>query len=174
MNYSKLLCVAAALSAAAGEWSKPVEIRHDDALAMTYRAMYDGSNVIVAVKIEPGWHTFSMDNKTRQDAALKGKKSLGVEKPTTIEVAGLGLTGPWRQTEPKDFSKPELRWFSWGFEQSALFAAPAQPNGPGPAIVTVKGQACSDSVCKNVTVTLETPLTGPSPAVSLSGLTALQ
>ena len=79
---------------------------------------------MVRAAIEPGWHTFAMDNKQRAEEKLAGRKSLGIDHPTEITLTGgLEMAGPWYQTPPKDFSKPELRWFSWGFERQALFAA---------------------------------------------------
>lgn len=158
----------------AGDWSAPVEVRNDDQLCVTYRARWDGELLAVHAKLEPGWHTFAMDNKERQDIKLAGKPSLGVEKPTTVRVTG-GLTveGPWMQTNPKDFSKPELRWFSWGFDDEAYFVAKVRKAGTEPAEITIKGQACSGSICKNVTVTVPVSLTAPGDKISLAGLVPL-
>ena len=65
-----------------------------------------------------------MDNKLRAQEKLAGKRSLGIDSPTEIVFAeGLELNGPWYQSVPRDFSKPELRWYSWGFEGQALFVA---------------------------------------------------
>ena len=62
-----------------------------------------------------------MDNRIRAEEKLAGKKSLGIDHPTEIKVSGgLEVEGPWHQTNPKDFSRPELRWFSWGFEFGRL------------------------------------------------------
>lgn len=158
----------------AGDWSAPVEVRNDDQLCVTYRARWDGELLAVQAKLEPGWHTFAMDNKERQDVKLAGKPSLGVEKPTTLQVTGgLAVEGPWMQTAPKDFSKPELRWFSWGFDDEALFVAKARKAGSDPAEVTIKGQACSGSICKNVTVTITLDATGAGDKISSAGLVPL-
>ena len=46
-------------------------------------------------------------------------------------TGGLETAGPWYQSPPKDFSKPELRWFSWGFERQALFAATVHRSASG-------------------------------------------
>jgi hypothetical protein len=134
---------------------KPVQIHHDEQLAMTVRPYWTGDFVVVEVEMQPGWHTFSMDNQRRQDEALQGKPSLGVEKPTTIGVTGaMETVGPWYQTEPKNFSKPELRWFTWGFEGKAQFVARANRKPGELGEVTLRGQACSSSVCKNISVTV--------------------
>jgi hypothetical protein len=130
----------------------------------------------VEVALEPGWHTFALDNQERANEMLKGRKSLGLDQPTSIKVKhGIELTGPWRQTAPKDFSKPELRWYSWGFEGRALFVAAAHTAGGGPATLAIKGQACTDSVCKNVNVEVAVPPSGgqAKPDADLASLVAL-
>ena len=158
----------------AGDWSPPVEVRNDDQLCVTYRARWDGEQLAVQAKLEPGWHTFAMDNKERQDVKLAGKPSLGVEKPTALQVTGgLAVEGSWMQTSPKDFSKPELRWFSWGFEDEALFVAKARKAGSDPIQVTIKGQACSGSICKNVTVTVPLDAAGAGEKINSTGLVPL-
>jgi len=162
---------AALLLLLAGDWSAPAEVRHDETLCLTYRARYTGTHLVVEITPEPGWHTFSMDNKQRQAAALKGRMSLGAEKPTTVSVTGATLAGEWLQTAPEDFSKPDIQWYSYGFSKPALLAAPVKAAN-GKAEITVKGQACSDSVCKNVESTLAVDLTPGAPA-DLSQLTPL-
>jgi hypothetical protein len=169
------LTLAFALAAAA-QWSAPVEVTHDDKPVVRYRAMWDGETVIVRASIEPGWHTFVMDNKQRQQEKLAGKSSLGIEKSTEVVVAdGLTTTGPWRQSPPKDLSKPEIRWYTWGFEREAVFAAKAKRTGAaGPARVEVTGQACYADICKNIDVTLTVPLKPAKPDVNLASLTAVR
>lgn len=164
------------LTLLAGEWSKPVLVEHDDRPAVAYRARWDGTHVLVEVTPEPGWHTFAMDNRQRHEEKLAGKPSLGVEKSTSIAVeGGLAVTGGWRETPPEDFSKPELRIFTFGFSKRALFAAPAKKTGDGPAAVTVKGQACKASVCLNVNVTVEVSVTGAAGAPeNVAGLIAVR
>src|SRR5258708_26007990 len=150
-----IVCAAAAW---AGEWTDAVEVRHDDNLCLSYRARLDGPFVVVQATIEPGWHTFAMDNKLRAEEELAGRKSLGTAHPTEIAVTGGGaVAGPWYQTPPKDFSRAELRWFSWGFERQALFAAKVQPAGAGAVRMAVRGQACTDTICKNIDVTILLP-----------------
>lgn len=142
----------------AADWSKPQEFYDDETLAITYRAMFDGEALIVEAAIEPKWHTFCMDNRRRHNEKLAGRQSLGVEKPTAFEVKGAAVTGPWYQSPPQDFSKPQLLMFTYGFEKQARFAVKAKPEGAGPIQVTVKAQACSASTCKNVDLTLEVPV----------------
>ncbi|MBL8178789.1 MAG: hypothetical protein JNK48_29210 [Bryobacterales bacterium] len=155
----------------AGEWSTPSEVFHDDKRCVSYRARWNGEYVIVEVSVDPGWHTFAMDNKARHEAMLKGKPSLGVEKDTTIAVSGgLAVEGKWLQTNPQDFSKPELRWFTYGFEGKAYFAAKAQKTGAGPAQVHLKAQACAKEICKNIDVTMPVTLAADSVAFDAGSL----
>lgn len=145
----------------AGDWSSPVEVRHDVQKCVSYRARFTGDILVIQATHEPSWHTFAMDNKLRAQEKLAGKRSLGIDGPTEIVLTqGLELAGPWYQSVPKDFSKPELRWYSWGFEGQALFAAKVRYVGAGPASVAVRGQACSDAICKNIDLTISVPLDG--------------
>jgi hypothetical protein len=142
-----------------GDWSSPVEVRHDVQKCVSYRAKLNGDFLLVQATHEPGWHTYAMDNKLRAQEKLAGKRSLGTDGPTEIVFAeGLEMDGSWYQSVPKDFSKPELRWYSWGFEGQALFVAKVRRVGSGPASLAVRGQACSDAICKNIEVTISIPL----------------
>ena len=150
-----IVCAAAAW---AGEWTEAVEVRHDDNLCLSYRARLDGPFLVVMATIEPGWHTFAMDNKLRAEEKLAGKKSLGIDHPTEIALSGgLEAAGPWQQSAPKDFSKPELRWFSWGFERQALFVVKVRRSGAA-ARVAIRGQACTETTCKNIDVATSLPV----------------
>ena len=164
----------APVTAHAAEWSAPVEVFHDDRRCITYRGLWTGEDLVVEAVIEPRWHTFAMDNKKRQAEKLAGKPSLGIEKPTEIKVeSGLEVQGGWRQLPPQDFSKPEIQWYSFGYEQKALFAVKAKPSGAGPAEVRVRAQACSESICKNVDIVITVPVQG-SASLDLSALTPLK
>ena len=157
----------------AGEWSAPVEVRHEDEVAVAYQARMDGPWLVVRAKVGAGWHTFAMDNKKRADEKLAGKAALSVDKPTEIAAIGLEVEGPWYQTEPKDFSHPELRWFSWGFEKEAVFAAKVRKGTIGK--ITVKGQACTETVCKNIDVAVAVPAGGGGAGeIDLKQLTAVK
>jgi hypothetical protein len=162
-----------AAAAWAGEWSAPVEVRHEEDIAIAYQARIDGPYLVVRAKIGPGWHTFCMDNKKRADEKLQGKPALSVDRPTEITPATGKLDGPWYQTPPKDFSHPELRWFSWGFEKEAVFAA--KLSGAPPSRVNIKGQACTETVCKNIDVTVPIPAASAgTPELNLKPLVAVQ
>src|SRR6185436_11527357 len=170
-----MITIAMMMLLAAGAWTDPVEVRHDDNLCLSYRARLDGAYLIVEAKLEPGWHTFAMDNRQRAEEKLAGKKALSIDHPTEIAVSG-GMTaeGPWYQTPPKDFSRPELRWFSWGFERQAQFAAKIRRSGPAATQMAVRGQACTDTICKNIDVTIVLPPAkspaGDSPVINLNNL----
>src|SRR4029077_16527657 len=113
----------------------------------------------VEATLASGWHTFAMDNKKRADEKLQGKQSLGIERPTEITLSdGLEVAGPWYQTAPKDFSKPEIRWYTWGFDDRALFVVKVKSSGGRSAKIGIRGQSCTESTCKNIDVTIPLPL----------------
>jgi hypothetical protein len=156
----RLICFLLAAVAFGGDWSAPADVHHDDRVILSYRAKWEGDYLVVRAAIQPGWHTFVMDNEQRLQEKLKGKPSLGIEKSTAITATGLAVSGGWLQSQPKDFSKPELRWYTWGFEREAIFAAKARKAGTGPAVVELKAQACAADICKNIEVEMSVPLTG--------------
>ena len=152
-----LFCVVT--SALAGDWSGAVEVQHDARRCVAYRARLSGQFLVVEATLEPGWHTFAMDNKQRAEEKLAGRKSLSSDQPTAIRLSdGLELASPWYQTPPADFSKPELRIFTWGFERQAVFVAKVRRTGTGAARLAIRGQACTDVTCKNIDVTVLVPL----------------
>ena len=144
----------------AAGWGAPVEVRVDDEVCATYEAKLAGEELVVRVKLGKGWHTFAMDNALRAAEALKGKKALGMDQPTKVTVGdGLTMTGPWKQTAPADFSKPELRIFTWGYEGEAVFVVPVKRVGEVGKI-GVKAQACTASICKNIDVKVDVGTAG--------------
>ncbi len=155
-------CLALALACipgCAGDWTAPVEVRHEQQTCISYRARLSGDSLAIQVMLAAGWHTFSIDNERRALEKLAGKQNLGVERPTGIKLSGgVELAGPWHQTPPKDFSKPELNWFSYGYETQAMFAAKVRRTGAGPARIAIRGQACTETTCKNVEAVIELPL----------------
>ena len=160
-----MACIfSAALRAGTGpaeNWTRPVEVTYESKRCIAFRARLSGSFLVVEAAPSAGWHTFAMDNAERAAEKLQGKKSLGLDLPTEIIVAnGLEVEGPWYQTPPKDFSQPELRWFSWGFEGLSLFAAKVRRTGPGPAQVAIRGQVCTEEICRRVDVAITIPLAG--------------
>ncbi len=149
----------------AGEWSEAVDVRLEVELCVSYRAKLDGDLLVVEATQAGEWHTYAMDNKLRAEEKLAGKPSLGIDAPTEIELSGgLELAGPWRQSEPTDLSKPEYRWFTWGYSEPALFVAKARRSGDGVARIGIRGQACDATRCKNIDVELSLPLGGAAGA----------
>ena len=145
-------------AARAADWSPALEVRHEETLCLRYQARVDGGYLVVRAAIEPGWHTFAMDNKVRAEEKLAGRKSLGIDQPTEITLTGgLQTAGSWVETAPKDFSHPELRWFSWGFERQALFAARVRRVKASATRIAIRGQACTETTCKNIDVSFELP-----------------
>jgi len=161
-----MVLLAACFQAQPADWTDPVEVQHEFKRCVSYRARLDGDFLVVRATVEPGWHTFAMDNKQRAEEKLAGKPALGIEAPTEIRPSReLELVAPWHQSPPKDLSRPELRWFSWGYEDQALFVAKVRRSGPGPARIAIKGQACTETICKQVDVAISLPL----PAASTNG-----
>ena len=162
---------AACALAQAGDWSLAVEVRHDDELCVSYEARLDGSYLEVQATLGSGWHTFAMDNKVRAEEKLAGKPALSIDRATEITArAGLETEGPWYQTPPKDFSRPELRWFSWGFDRQALFVTKVRRSGSIAATLTLKGQACTEKICKNVDVSIAVPAAKANAAAASTDL----
>ena len=158
-----------------GDWSNPVDVRHDVQKCVSYRARLSGDFLVVQATHELGWHTYAMDNKLRAQEKLAGKRSLGIDSPTEILLPeGMELDGPWYQSVPKDLSKPELRWYSWGFEGQALLVAKMKRVGGAPANVAVRGQACSDAICKNIDLTISIPLGGSTSKSEIDFKTLVQ
>ncbi len=156
-----IVFAACTAAARAGEWTEAVEVRHELKRCVSYRARLAGEFLIVQATHEAGWHTLAMDNKQRAKEKLAGRESLGIDSPTEIRLAqGLEVAGPWYQSRPKDFSRPELLWFTWGFDGQALFVAKVRRSGAGPARVALGGQACTETICKKVDVAISIPLAG--------------
>ncbi len=155
-----LLLMAAGLRA--GEWTAPVEATDRAGnILVTCRARIAGDFLLVEVEPVDGWHVYAMDNEQRAMAALAGRTSLGVEENTEVIVRdGLELVGNWLQTEPDDFSQPELRWYSYGFEGRSLLASQVRRTGAGPATVELRAQACDSASCVRVDAEMRLSLTG--------------
>jgi len=166
-----LVLVVFAAAARAGDWTDAVEVRHELKPCVFYRAKLAGQFLVVQATHEPGWHTYAMDNKQRAKEKLAGRDSLGIDAPTEIKLSqGLEVVGPWYQTPPKDFSKPDLLWFTWGYDGQALFVAKVRRSGAGPARIAVGGQACTETICKQIDVEIPLPLPRASTNAAGSGI----
>lgn len=162
MRLAARLSIGAVLATGlwAGEWSAPVEATDRSGTALvTCRARLAGGHLVVELRAKTGWHVYAMDNERRAKEALAGRMSLGVEESTDVVVEeGLRIVGPWLQTEPQDFSQPELRWYSYGFEGVAVLAAPVERTGGETGQVSVRAQACDAASCIRVDADLAVPL----------------
>ena len=143
-----------ASSALAADWSPPVEVRHEDELAISYTARVDGPYLVVRASVGHGWHTFALDNVKRVQEKLEGQPALSMDRSTEIVATGVRIASPWRQSPPKDFSRPELRMFSFGYDREAIFAARIRIANADSAELRIRGQACTETVCKNIDVPL--------------------
>lgn len=137
-------------------WSKEVVVRQGVDPVVRIQARIVSGYLIVRARHERGWHTYAMDNELRAAAALAGKKSLGIEQGIDIRVErGLELDNRWLQTEPGDLSQPEIRWFTYGFDETALFACRVKEVTSDQVVLRLRGQACSGETCCQVDVALK-------------------
>ena len=144
-----LLGIAVTAAANGTEDSTREEVWLGDHLAVSYAARIEADWLIVDVQHEPGWHTYAMDNVLRA-AEVTGKDKPDTELPTRITPSPeIELESPWRQTAPTELSQPDLRWYTWGFEERSFFAARVLRAGSG-GWVQVDAQACTDQLCAMV------------------------
>lgn len=138
------------------DWSKEVVARQGVEPVVRFQSRLDGDYLIVRATHEKGWHTYAMDNELLAAEALKGKASLGIEQGIAFKVErGLELDERWLQSKPIDFSKPELRWFTYGFERTSYFACRVTKVTSDQVMLRVRGQACSGETCCQVDVRIE-------------------
>lgn len=135
----------------AAEWSDPAEVhRGREGVVVSYRAKLTGDLLQVEVTHAEGWHTYSMDNVVRAQKKT-GKDKPETELPTRIAVTGgLVVTDGWHQSKPIELSQEDIQWYTWGFEDKAVFAARVK-RGPGAtAKVTINAQSCNATSCSMV------------------------
>lgn len=157
----------------AADWSEPVVVRWGDMGVVFYRARIEGDALVIEAAHAPGWHTYALDNVERA-RARSGKEKPETELPTRIAVSGgVEVVGNWFQSEPKDLSDGDIKWYTWGFEGTARFAARVRRIGDGPVTVTIRGQACNDSSCAMVEgakLTVPVDPAGESAAYDFTGM----
>ena len=146
----------------ADNWSSEAHaLSGDGTVLLTCRARLAGDYLLIELRAADGWHVYAMDNEQRAKEALAGKMSLGVEQNTEVIVdSGLQVIGDWYQSEPKDFSQPALRWYSYGFAGTSLLAARVSRDGAEVALVRVRAQACDSSSCVSVEAEMKLDLDG--------------
>ncbi len=170
-----LIGLASAITASAADWTDAKEVRMRRDHVMSYRAMLVGDTVIVEATHEAGWHSYAMDNVQRAREA-SGKEKPECELPTRIEVSGaLEVVGPWRQSEPADLSNTDIKWYTYGFDGVAYFAAQVKRSGEGEATILIHAQACNASKCSMVdglelTLTVSSDEAESDPPIDLDAL----
>ena len=144
----------------AGNWSPEAHaVSGDGTVLLTCRSRVAADYLVIELRAADGWHVYAMDNERRAKEALAGKMSLGVEQNTEVIVDnGLQVIGDWYQSEPKDFSQPALRWYSYGFIGTSLLAAKVSRDAAEVANVRVRAQACDSSSCVTVEAKMELDL----------------
>ena len=159
----------------AADWSQPAEVRHEDALVISYTARLDGPYLVVRANIGQGWHTFALDNVQRVEEKLAGKPALSMDRSTEIAVAGVQVEGPWHQIAAEGFLAPRAADVQLRLRprRSLRGEGPADPAGS--AKLRIRGQACTETVCKNIDVPLTVAVpakSGPAAEVKVANLTA--
>ena len=133
-------------------WSTPVVVGRELENCVSYRARIQGEYLVVEASHGSGWHTYALDNEIRAEEMLAGQESLGVELPTSFEVRGAKVVGPWLQTEPEDLSEVDIQWYTFGFSDTATFAAKIQDVGTTPIVIGVRGQVCNADICRDIEI----------------------
>jgi hypothetical protein len=145
-------------------WSEEAFVLDGREPVVRFQARLQGGYLIVRARHESGWHTYAMDNEARAKAALKGKPSLGIEQGLAFQVEkGLELGGQWLQSKPQDLSKPELRWYTYGFERVAWFVCPVKKVTSEQIVLRIRGQACSGETCSQIDTVVRFPSSSEPP-----------
>ena len=171
-----LVCLLAlSVPGVAADWSDEATVYYRDEPVVVFRATFEEGQLIVQAAHSKGWHTYALDNVERA-RERSGMAEPETEMPMRFDGGGaLRIVGPWLQSPPLDLSTPELRWYTWGFERTALFAAGVKWVGGSHAVLTINGQACTAEICARIDdLVIELPLTpadlGRMPTLDLSGL----
>lgn len=136
-------------------WSEAAYLTSGNEKAVGYRAAVVNGHLLVQATHFADWHSFAMDNFER----LEGKEIVegNQELPTQI-IIDQETAGGWMQSEPDDFSKPEIQWFTWGFRGVSYFAVKlAEPHDA--VKVEISAQACRADICAGA-VGLELDVSG--------------
>lgn len=145
-----VLSVVAAPVSWTSDWSESAQLHRRLTTVVSYRAKLEGDVLIVEATHGEGWHTYAMDNIERA-RKKSGKETPETELPTRLDVAGgLALDGAWYQTDPKELSQLDIKWYTWGWDSVARFAAKVKRVSGEPAVITIDGQACNSSLCSMV------------------------
>lgn len=121
------------------KWSKPISIESGRKKVVTYRATLVNGHLLIQVRHRPGWSTFSMDNEARM-IGISGKKG-EQELPTKITLDPV-IEGEWLQSDPVNFSRPDIKWYSWGFQGVSYFAKKLAGPLKQDLVITINAQGC--------------------------------
>ncbi|MDF1826402.1 MAG: Trx7/PDZ domain-containing (seleno)protein [Verrucomicrobiales bacterium] len=137
-------------SGVAVTWSNPEFVRRGTDKVVRYRAAFANGHLLVEAVHEPGWHSYAMDNPARGEERA-GRPGGDQELPTVISLPGsLKTGGDWIQTVPVDYSKPEIHWYTWGFEGTSWFAVPLESLPEDAVSIQISSQVCDASSCAGV------------------------
>ncbi|MGJ8672180.1 Trx7/PDZ domain-containing (seleno)protein [Rubritalea sp.] len=148
-------------------WSATEAIRKGNEIAVEYRATITNKHLIIEAKHHKGWHTYALNNP---QLAIKLKGKVGDQDlPTAITLpSNIKPSQGWLQSPPNDYSKPEIHWYTWGFEGTSYFAI-ALDEMPKQAIeVGIRSQACTSESCAG---TFDMTLKVPPPSSTEENLT---
>ncbi|MFC5051166.1 Trx7/PDZ domain-containing (seleno)protein [Rubritalea spongiae] len=140
-------------------WSATDTIRKGSEIVVEYRATIANKHLIIEAKHHKGWHTYAIDNPQRA-INLDGKKG-NQELPTQIQLpAELKTLSNWKQSVPNNYSKPEIHWYTWGFEGTSYFAIELAKTPTSPTEIGIRSQACDATSCAG---TFDMILSVPAP-----------
>ena len=93
-----------------------------------------------------------MDNQKRAEAKLAPSMDRNTE---VTAVAGLQIAGPWFQPAPEDFFAAPVAKLQLGVRSGGDVCGEGARTGTGRA--RLRGPACTETICKNIDVTLAVP-----------------
>ncbi|MCH6256349.1 hypothetical protein MLD52_07305 [Puniceicoccaceae bacterium K14] len=128
------------------KWSPMVAAWYGEEIVARYRAALFDKTLVVEATYSEGWRSYAMDNLQRAEAVF-GPGSMS-ERPTQITLdENLTPEGEWRQTKPQDMSKPDIEWYTWGFEKKAFFTRQLTELPHQEFQVKINAQICNNNSC---------------------------
>ncbi|MEM7674304.1 MAG: hypothetical protein AAF212_13250 [Verrucomicrobiota bacterium] len=128
------------------KWSPAAAAYYGDLAVVRYRAAMFGNTLVVEASHADTWKTYAIDNAKRSKEAFG--ENAQHENPTVINLPEtVAPKDPWRQTRPKDYSKPGMNWFTWGFEGKAYFSIELESWPKEGFEIIVSAQVCDPKSC---------------------------
>ena len=132
--------------ASTSQWSKSKAAYNGQEIAIWYRGAVFGKTLVIEANHGKGWHSYSMDNTIRAQA--KNGPDAMSELPTRLRLEdSVKTAGDWRQTKPKDMSKPKMNWNTWGFEGKTYFIRELSELPKNDFSITINAQVCNEGSC---------------------------